>query len=165
MLAPWLLCHLLDNPHQPDVAMAFKHILLPTDFSEGAGRATAVAVELAQKFDAKITLLHAYSLPAMPYAEGITFPIAEIEAAARDALGAALERLKERRPNTDAVLSFGVAWQQIIAAVTERDADMVVMGTHGRRGVARALLGSVAEKVVRLSPVPVLVVPPLREKD
>jgi nucleotide-binding universal stress UspA family protein len=49
--------------------------------------------------------------------------------------------------------------------VTERDADVVVMGTRGRRGVARALLGSVAEKVVRLSPVPVLVVPPLREKD
>ena len=137
--------------------MAFKHILLPTDFSEGAELATNIAVDMAATSGATITLFHAYSLPVLMYADGITFPVSEIgSSSAADALQAALTRLRQRWPNCDALLVCGVPWQQILMAIETSGADMVVMGTHGRRGLPRAILGSVAEKVVRLSPVPVL---------
>ena len=52
----------------------------------------------------------------------------------------------------------GVEWEQILEVVKARNADLIVMGTHGRRGLSRLFLGSVAEKVVRISPVPVLTI-------
>jgi nucleotide-binding universal stress UspA family protein len=136
--------------------MAFKHILLPTDFSEGAELAMNIAVDLAATSGATITLFHAYSLPVLMYAEGISFPVGELHAAASDALQVALARLRQRWSKSDSLLVCGVPWQQILMAIETSGADMVVMGTHGRRGLPRAILGSVAEKVVRLSPVPVL---------
>ncbi len=60
--------------------------------------------------------------------------------------------------NASAVLRFGVASEEIVAAASDADADVIVVGTHGRRGLAHTILGSVAEHVVRLSPVPVLTV-------
>jgi nucleotide-binding universal stress UspA family protein len=57
------------------------------------------------------------------------------------------------------VLAHGEPWKQILEIAKERMADIIVMGTHGRRGLSRVFLGSVAEKVVRLSPVPVMTVP------
>jgi len=138
--------------------MRLKHILVPTDFGESSERAEAVAADLASKLDAKLTLFHVWSVPTPSYAEALSWPIDSIEAAAKDALGRAHARLKEKHPNADAVLAAGVAWDRIIEAARERDVDMIVMGTHGRRGVPRWFLGSVAEKVVRLSPVPVLTV-------
>jgi nucleotide-binding universal stress UspA family protein len=105
-----------------------------------------------------VRLFHVWSVPTPSYAEALSWPIDSIEAAAKDALGRAHARLKEKHPNADAVLAAGVAWDRIIEAARERDVDMIVMGTHGRRGVPRWFLGSVAEKVVRLSPVPVLTV-------
>jgi len=145
--------------------MAFKHILLATDFSEGAAPATDAAVDLALRTGARITLFHAYSYPVVTYAEGIPFPIAELEAAARSELGAELEQLQRRWAASDSLLGCGAPWQQILEAVKACGADVVVMGTHGRRGFARAVLGSVAEKVVRLAPVPVLTVPRARDVD
>lgn len=53
---------------------------------------------------------------------------------------------------------MGVAWEQILAAATDVDANVIALGTHGRRGVAHAIMGSVAERVVRLSDIPVLTV-------
>lgn len=138
--------------------MRLKHILVPTDFGESSERAETLAVDLATKFDAKITLLHVWSVPMPSYAEGLTWPIDGIEAAARDALARAHDRLKGAHANTDSVLAAGVVWDRILETTRERDVDMIIMGTHGRRGIPRALLGSVAEKVVRLSPVPVLTV-------
>jgi nucleotide-binding universal stress UspA family protein len=138
--------------------MRLKHILVPTDFGESSERAERLAADLATKFDAKVTLLHVWSVQMPSYAEGLTWPIDSIEAAARDALALAHDRLKEVHANTDSVLAAGVVWDQILETSRERDVDMIVMGTHGRRGIPRAFLGSVAEKVVRLSPVPVLTV-------
>jgi nucleotide-binding universal stress UspA family protein len=142
--------------------MAFKHILLPTDFSEGAELATDIAVDLAASSGATITLFHAYSLPALICADGVRFPAAELEPAAEEELRAALARLRQRWPKSDSQLVCGVPWQQILLAIEMHGADMVVMGTHGRRGLPRAILGSVAEKVADLSPVPVLTAAPPR---
>jgi nucleotide-binding universal stress UspA family protein len=138
--------------------MRLNHLLVPTDFGDSSEQAEALAVELASTFGAKLTLLHVWSVPASSYAEGLAWPIDSLEAAARDALGRAHLRLKARHANTDALLGSGVVWSQILAIIQERSVDMVVMGTHGRRGLSRAFLGSVAERIVRLSPVPVLTV-------
>lgn len=135
----------------------FRHILVPTDFGAASGRALDLGLELAEKFDSKLTLVHAYDVPVM-YSEGIYWPIEPFELEAKRELGAAHAGAKVRHAATDAVLGRGPAWERILEVAREQGVDLIVMGTHGRRGVSRALLGSQTERVVRLSPVPVLTV-------
>ncbi len=140
----------------------FKHIVVPTDFGDCADHALDVAIALARRLDAKLTLLHVCELPVSAYAmyaQGLYFPMDSLEAAASKALAAATVRLKARYAGADSVLKSGTATDQLLVTCEEIGADLVVMGTHGRRGVSRMLLGSVAEKTVRLSKVPVLTVP------
>ena len=139
---------------------AITHILVPTDFSEASDRATTMAVELARTFAAQITLLHVWSVPNTGYAEGLSWPLDGMESAARNALDEARVSLVKRHAATDAMLRVGAEWRQILDVVKERGIDLVVMGTHGRRGLPRFFLGSVAERVVRFSPVPVLTIGP-----
>lgn len=137
----------------------FKHIVVPTDFGEIAEHAVDMAVDLAAKYGAKLTLVHVYAIPTPAYAEAFAWPVEEIEKAAKDALERELAKIRARHPDTHAVLEVGAAYDRIVEVVKSRGADLVVMGTHGRRGLPHLVLGSVAEKVVRLSPVPVLTVP------
>jgi nucleotide-binding universal stress UspA family protein len=135
-----------------------KHILVPTDFSEPSNRAIATALDLARAFDAQVTLLHVWSLPAIAYAEGLAWPVDDLEQAAREALADAQAKTSKTYPKTDSALLEGNEWKQILETVKKRGCDLIVMGTHGRRGLPRLLLGSVAEKVIRLADVPVLTV-------
>jgi nucleotide-binding universal stress UspA family protein len=135
----------------------FRHILVPTDFGEASNHALDLALEMAEKFGSKITLVHAYDVP-VPYFEGLSWPVDSLETEARRALDDAYASAKARYPRVGAVLGRGPAWELTLETARERGADLIVMGTHGRRGVSRALLGSQAERVVRLSPVPVLTV-------
>ncbi len=137
---------------------AVTHILVPTDFSETSEHALDAAVQIAQTFRARLTLLHVWSVPNMGYAEGLNWPLAEMEKAARAALDDVQARTRTMHVETDSVLGIGAEWEQILALVEARNIDLVVMGTHGRRGLSRVFLGSVAERVVRLSPVPVLTI-------
>jgi nucleotide-binding universal stress UspA family protein len=143
---------------------AFKHLLVPTDFGEAAGRALEMAITLAAPSEAKITLLHTCWIPPMAYAGldagGMYWPTDELAKAATKELEAAiaLAKTKPGYPPIEPLLVSGSPWEQILAAAKERGVDLIVMGTHGRRGIAHAFLGSVAEKIVRLSPVPVLTV-------
>jgi nucleotide-binding universal stress UspA family protein len=73
-------------------------------------------------------------------------------------LDSQVHELCEQGIRAEGVLGIGSAWQNILSVAKELKADVIVLGTHGRSGVMHALLGSVAEKVVRLSPVPVLTV-------
>ena len=140
---------------------AFKHILFATDFGESSQRALVIAIELAKKFDATLTLIHTFEIPTYAYS-GMPFSTLDmftpIEEAARQDFEAALAALRKQVPAAKGILRRGVPWQDIQAAIVETHADLVVMGTHGRSGVARAFLGSVAEKTVRMSPVPVLTI-------
>jgi nucleotide-binding universal stress UspA family protein len=139
--------------------MPFKQILVATDFSESADRALDLAVEMAQKFDAGLTLVHSWEIP-YSYGDALISVdfITPLQDAANKQLEATLAELKQRFPNAKAVLRTGSPWQEVLTAATEADADLIVLGTHGRRGISRALLGSVAEKVVRLAEMPVLTV-------
>jgi nucleotide-binding universal stress UspA family protein len=78
--------------------------------------------------------------------------------AADEQLAAVLPALRARHPGVEGLVRVGVPWEQILAAAAEVSAELVVVGTHGRRGLAHVVLGSVAERVVQLSPVPVLTV-------
>jgi nucleotide-binding universal stress UspA family protein len=135
------------------------HVLVATDFSAHAEHATATAMALSKKLDAKVTLVHAFSLPPMAYADGVRLPIGELEREAGLALEDCGNKVKKDYPRVETLLRFGPPSDEIVAAAADRKADLIVLGTHGRQGLTHLLLGSVAERVVRLSPVPVLVVP------
>lgn len=137
----------------------FQEILVPIDFGEPSDVAVDLALTIADRFDAHVTLLHVTTMPSFyysAYAEGLAFPVAELETRAKAALAEALEKAKARYPLMKALLSAGQPWEQILSAIETTGADLVVMATHGRRGLSRALLGSVTEKVVRHAPIPVL---------
>lgn len=137
----------------------FNHIFVPTDFSAHADEALGVAIEVAKKFDSRITLVHSCEPPTFAYADMITVDlVTPIQDAAREALKEAIVSLRQRYVKSESLLLFGIASVELIAAVEKHGADLVVIGTHGRTGVSHLLLGSVAERIVRTSPVPVLTV-------
>jgi nucleotide-binding universal stress UspA family protein len=139
-----------------------KRILVATDFSECSERALDHAIALARAFGASITLLHAWEIPVYGFPDGsfIASPEASnrIMNAARDALTLTVDRRKDSGVRIEPELREDVAWMAIGAVAEEIDADLVVLGTHGRRGLSHALLGSVAEKVIRTCSRPVLTI-------
>lgn len=139
----------------------FKHILVPTDFGESSQRALEIAIDLSNKYHARLTLLHTYEVPVYSY-EGMTSSPVDLLTPVREAaerqVDIALADVKKRTPDAQGILRYGVPWQEILRIVENQGVDLVVMGTHGRRGITHALLGSVAEKTLRMSPVPVLTV-------
>ncbi len=138
-----------------------KRILVPTDFSDSSEQALEVAIDLATRYQASLTLFHAVELPLYGYPGMTVGPIdvlTPVQEAAQRQLDATLAALRKRLPSVQAVLRIGVPWSETLDCAREVRADLIVMGTHGRRGFERALLGSVAEKIVRTSPVPVLTV-------
>jgi nucleotide-binding universal stress UspA family protein len=139
----------------------FKHILIPTDFSPTSARPLSLGIEMAKHFGAKLTLFHSYEIPVFAYgaAEYLSGDLAvTVESAARAELESTLAEIRKQIPDANAVLHQGDPWRQILATVDEIHADLVVMSTHGRRGLSHALLGSVTEKIVNLAHVPVLTV-------
>ena len=139
---------------------AFKHILVPTDFEPASRDALEHAVSIAKRFDARVTLLHVWEVPIYPYMDFMlnTTLISRVEDAATQRLASSLEQLQKEVPGASAVLKHGMPSGTILDAIDEIEPDLIVMGTHGRHGVSRTFLGSVAEKVVRSSKVPVLTV-------
>ena len=136
----------------------FTRILVPTDFSRPSERALEQALVLARTFDARLVLLHVWSMPYTAYSEGLAWPVDDMKRAAQEALDEAHRKVMKVYPKTDAILRQGGEWLQIIEAVAEHQIDLVVMGTRGRRGLPHLFMGSVAERVVRMSPVPVMTV-------
>jgi nucleotide-binding universal stress UspA family protein len=145
--------------------MAFVNVLLvPTDFSEVADKALPLARAMAQENGAKIVLLHV--VRGTDYVAGngvfIVSP-AEREAILRTAqaeLDRRLHDLRQAGVAAETLLQEGLPDREIIAAAKDTRADMIVMGTHGRTGIGRLFLGSIAQGVVAYSPRPVLLVPP-----
>jgi nucleotide-binding universal stress UspA family protein len=138
----------------------FKHIVVPTDFGPASARALELATTLAKAFDGKITLLHVWEIPIYPYMDFMlnSEVITRVEDAAVKHLAGALEVLRKALPNAESKLKTGPTWQSILEVIRELKPDLVVMGTHGRHGISRVALGSVAERVERLSDTPVLTV-------
>jgi nucleotide-binding universal stress UspA family protein len=138
-----------------------KHLLVAHDFSETAERALDYAIELAAKLGAQVTVLHAYEIPTYGYPEGIALTaevMGDIQRISEEGLQAVVTRSRRPGLKVSSILRQGPAWSEIDAVAKDHGVDLIVMGTHGRKGISRALLGSVAEKVVRTAPCPVLTV-------
>lgn len=138
------------------------NILVPTDFNETAERVLDYAVALATKLGARIHVVHVIGIPAYGIPEiGVALTSTMMDSLVRGNQ-AALDRLVDPRrgqaPFGEVMLRTGDARDMILQAAEEVHADLIVMGTHGRRGVSRALLGSVAEMIVRTARCPVLTV-------
>ena len=138
-----------------------KHILVPTDLSEGAEQALDYACELARILDAEIHLLNVVGIPALGVPElGVALTSTIIDQLVTENQGA-LDQLARTRCAArlgHVRIKAGDPRDMINQTAQELGADLIVMGTHGRRGISRALLGSVAESVVRTAPCAVLTV-------
>lgn len=146
-------------------AGTFRKILVATDFSDASRAALDATVDLASKLGASVTVMHAYSLPVYTVSplDGMFFPapedIARVGAAAQRHLDAELQSRASSGVPLVAVLRYGEVSDEILSCADTVGADLIVMGTHGHGVIARALLGSVAQHVVRTAKQPVLVVP------
>lgn len=139
-----------------------KTLLVPVDFSETSLAALSVARELARSTGAQLVLVHADDFPIMPIGEPAFLPahvIEEHERTVKERLGQLAERARQGGLTVQSRALPGPAHEVILDAAKADGADLIVMGTHGRRGFRRVMLGSVTERVVRISKVPVLVVP------
>jgi nucleotide-binding universal stress UspA family protein len=139
--------------------MQIQHILVPMDFSPSAEQALEQAVALARQFQARITLLHAIHLPVSTEV-GLTAYLSEMEVSAQRGMETYQKRVADAGVQVESLVLVGIPFRQIIETAADKDVDLIVMGTHGRTGVQHWILGSVAERVARLAPCPVLVARP-----
>ena len=143
--------------------MTFRKILCPIDFSPGSQQAMQAAVRLVIEHDAELVLVHAWYLPPVALGGELTLSAELMQQLSDDAQRGLDDAVREANSlgakRVMPRLLSGVPWAAIIKAA-EHDIDLIVVGTHGRTGLARILIGSVAEKVIRHAPCPVLVVRP-----
>jgi nucleotide-binding universal stress UspA family protein len=142
--------------------MNLERLLVATDFSEQARVAADWALALGSKLGAAVTVAHVFDLPIVGFPDASFLVDAKTAARmsndAQAALGAEVARLAAAGVEVRGVLRQGDARMLIPELAVQEGAGLVVVGSHGRRGIARALLGSVAEGIVRGSSVPVAVV-------
>jgi len=137
--------------------LAVRTILHLTDFSEPSQYALGLACALARDYGARLIVLHVAEVPTVAYGEGVVPPNPEeLRAAAQEQL----DRLQVPHGNVRAErrLEQGDVITEILRVAQEAHADLIVLGTHGRTGLGRLLMGSVAEQVVRRAVCPVLTV-------
>ncbi len=133
-------------------------ILVAIDFEKASMKALDVAKELASKLGAEVMLAHVYQVPMFTYPGLEPALLPTFSAEIGDAVKKAMSELKEQTGISKAVLREGEPASELLAIADEVSASMIVMGTHGRKGISHLLLGSVAERVVRQSKVPVLTI-------
>ncbi|WP_116475321.1 universal stress protein [Zobellella maritima] len=140
-------------------------ILYATDFSEDAARAVELTTQLAQSQGARLHLLHVITELGDTHRRGI--PASVMDAFVREVTTQAVSDMHDFRQrffahypgelSTDVVMGPGA--EEILAQADRLDADLIVMGSHGRHGVEKLLLGSTTERLIRKSHIPVLTVP------
>ncbi len=144
----------------------FSSILVPVDFSDGANHALRLAIRVARASKGSITLLHVGMAPGVPVVDTYGVPVPPIFPEMVDDFAKerrhAIDRLAREEIPEDvpwrAVVRDGYPPEEIVAeAGSDAGYDLLVMGTHGRTGLARVVLGSVTERVLRSCPIPVLV--------
>jgi nucleotide-binding universal stress UspA family protein len=136
--------------------MAVKNILVPTDFSPTSDTALRYAAEMALTLGARLYLMHVPGRTGEHFEAN--FPHGQFEAAARKGLSSFLTTEDIARLRPEYAVRVGTPAEEIVRYADFCDVDLIIMGTHGRTGLAHALMGSVAEQVVRVAPCPVLLV-------
>jgi universal stress protein A len=145
--------------------MEIHQILAPTDFSACSKQAVAYAYELARTFGAKLLLLHIVELPAyatevfLPSEDGTTL-LDDLERQARLDLAQLLPEAQDGTVEVTFQAGLGTPYHRIVEIAAAEKVDLIVMATHGRTGLRHLAMGSVAERVVRMAPCPVLTIRP-----
>ncbi|HHT9129556.1 MAG TPA: universal stress protein [Candidatus Brocadiaceae bacterium] len=142
--------------------ISIKNILCPIDYSIFSERALTYAIEFAEKYQAKLYLIHVLDIRIYDINDPELYSVNIVEKETIDKLRERLlrcvnEETKGKIP-VEAIIVQGVPFSEIIKTSKEYKIDLIVLGTHGRTGLSHAIMGSVAEKVVRKSPCPVLTI-------
>lgn len=145
------------------MSTTIRRVLVALDLGPASGPVLALAAEAARRFDARLTALHV--IEGIDELRGLNLPhvsydeiLPDLEGNARRRLGGFLREASAPR-EAEAAVAVGEPYEEILEAAGALPADLVVLGTHGRRGLERAIFGSTAERVVRAARVPVLTVP------
>jgi nucleotide-binding universal stress UspA family protein len=140
-----------------------KRILVPVDFSEPSTRALMHAIAMAEQFGASLDVLHVVPNPYVDDPAGLYLPLPatyvnDLMNDARKRLDDLLDSVDHQRLRARPIVKAGDPLRQVVEYARDESMDLIVLGTHGRSGVAHLFLGSVAERVVRTAPCPVLTV-------
>jgi universal stress protein A len=139
--------------------LRLRHILVPVDFSPNARQALRMAIPLAAKFHARITLLHVIEPIVYPSEMGIAVPDrTDTAAASRKQLAMLAHKFIPRKLHGKTAVRHGQPYFEIAEAARQLKMDLIVLTTHGYSGLKRILLGGTAERVVRYAACPVLTV-------
>lgn len=145
-----------------------KSILIPTDFSDCAGHAVQAAIAIAQKTNAEIHFLHLMSVPVdwlkLEEKEKMYPDVTRRVNKANIRLNSLVELAEKSEVNAKKYLCYNENYEQIIRHIKGNGNDFVVMGSHGASGIQELFIGSLTQKIARLSPVPVLVIKTLQEE-
>ena len=139
--------------------MSPSHFLVPLDFSEHADHALEYAIGLARTLQSRLTLIYVIHTPSWAGGD-FTAQMTELEHDAEHALEPYLRRIQAAGLKGACMVRQGVPWHEIVEVAKQRHVDLILMSTHGYTGLQHVLLGSVAERVVRHAPCPVLVTRP-----
>ena len=151
----------VNMPVGKETTVSTQHFLVPIDFSQYADYALDYAMALAKTLQARLTLLHViHAIPlgvtdmdtALPYSY-----LQDLEAEITHNMQHYLKRVQDADLEGDTVVVHGVPFDEIVQMAKTKNVTLIIMGSHGRTGLERLFLGSVAEKVVRLAPCSVLV--------
>ncbi len=140
--------------------VAFRTILVPTDFSTSAASAFKYALALAKSFSARLIIVHVMERSVYSMDFAMTHPDfgPEVKRRTAELLRAWVEHARAENIEAESALVAGIPFTEICNEAKRRGVDLLVMGTHGRTGLAHLMLGSTAERVVRLALCPVLTV-------
>jgi universal stress protein A len=147
------------------MTMEIRRILAPTDFSELSKQGLKSALELAEAFGAKLLLLYVVEPPPYPV-EGIVpshlgaTMLDDLERQATNDLAQMLSETQASQMDVARRVVVGIPYRKIVDVAEEEKIDLIVMTTHGRTGLSHLMMGSVAEKIVRTAPCPVLTIRP-----
>jgi nucleotide-binding universal stress UspA family protein len=136
--------------------MVVRNILVPTDFSPTSDAAVRYATQMALTLGARLFLMHVPGKTGEHFEAN--FPLGRFETATRERLSSFVTTAELERLRPEYALRVGAPAEEIVRYAGACDADLIIMGTQGRCGISHALLGSVAEQVVRVAPCPVLLV-------
>jgi universal stress protein A len=157
--------------------LAYDRILVPIDFSEHSRRTVAYATRTAKRNNSTIYLLHVFQIPdyvVTPYTRRsqnsaeVQSHVVAAEQDARENLEAFAQELSNRGIKVQPYLRVGYPFDEIVLMAKHFDVDLIIIGSHGRGGISRLLVGSTAERVVEHASCPVLVVkepPPERRSE
>jgi nucleotide-binding universal stress UspA family protein len=143
--------------------MIIKNILFPTDFSDGASHALEYAVNMAGTYGAKLYVLHVIhdidmsSNLHIPH-RSVDMMYSEFESSARKALDKLCLSVQEDCKGIENRVLRGIPYEEILKFIPENHIDLIIMATHGRKGLDRVLFGSTTERVVRNASCPVLTI-------